>query len=210
MNDFKGEQIHFGSVVKLLQKTLKEPKNLFIEHETKGPFEKPYVLLLMCALSVDKGPDYVKNENVVTMMNWLDQLDTVDCLPSLYTLFIADYFFGVYESDEEVKKYFHQAKPGDYCVYWNTNSKTFVAMGIPKHMEPNQKELKVIPLNAVTLTQLNDILTSAFLKELNFKNAVAGKPDRLKNIKLKEYEYHGADNYIRYPWIARPHFYFIQ
>jgi len=206
-----GRTIKFGSFVKVFARILNENKNLHIENENTGPFDKPMIRMLMAAIGVGKGTEEVKLDNIEHLFLWVEnQTKKEEILDNLYSLMNSEWFFGIYKSQQEIQRFFSQAKSGDYCVHWDMIEKKFILSYIPSKQKVTdvnditQKELPVQNINQLLLWMKTG--PQAF----NLKDPLQTKPEMLKRIKLKEaFATSDSSNYSFNTDVKSQHFQFI-
>jgi len=197
--------VKFGTFVKFFSKILNDAKNLFVEHEINGPFEKPMIRMLLTAIGLGKGTDEVKWENVEHLFLWFPGTGKKEeFLENIYSLMNEDWFFGLYKNQQDIQKFFSQAKTGNYCVNWEMILKKFIL----SYMKG--PDIVQVVLEQQSIEELRFYMKTA-PHNLELKDPLTTKPELLKKLKMKEaFATAASSDYISYNTdVKQQHFLFV-
>jgi len=208
-----GKTLKFGAFVKLFARILNESKNLHIEHETNGPFDKPMIRMVMAAIGLAKGSEEVKLDNIEHLFLWVDnKTKKEEFLDHIYTLMNSEWFFGLFKSQQEIQRFFSQAKSGNYCVHWDMNEKKFILSYIPSKKKDTDVADITVTVKVLPVQNINELFlwmkneTSSF----KLKDPLATKPEMLRKLKMKEaFATSDSSNYSFNTEVKAQHFQFI-
>jgi len=195
--------VKFGPFVRLLAKILDETKNLFVEHEIKGPFNKPMVLMLLAAIGLGKCTDEVKWDNIEHLFIWVgDKAKKSEFLEITYSLMNMDWFFGVHKNQQDIERLFSQAKTGNYCVIWDLIHKKFVL---------SYMKTDIVTVSLKEQRTVEDLKNYMKTVPPDLKDPLPqdNKPECYKNLKMKEAFATSASNYSFNTEVKQHHFLYV-
>jgi len=125
----------------------------------------------------------VSKDNVARFGKWFPNKPN-EIPQTLYALCTQDWYFGI---SDDPRQFLGNSKPGTYIVRWDPKVNAFFLSFLVKADKDGQPEIRNDKLNSLTLTQLNQEITTKLQSEKLEKGKVPEnrRPPELQAVKIK-------------------------